>query len=93
METGKYNPLVILGVQTEGDWNGGKRVYINYNQTFGGVTNNNQNVVALRTGQRPNNTEMFIEVGSNGRIFGAGGRGGHGCNGSAKEMDRMEIVR
>ena len=76
------------GTPAEGDWNGGKRVYINYNQTFGGVTNNNQNVVALRTGQFwPNNTEMFIEVGSNGRIFGAGGRGGHGCNGSGEGGD------
>jgi len=71
------------GTPAAGDWNGGKRVYINYNQTFGSVTNNTQSVVALRTGQFwPNNTEMFIEVGPNGKIFGAGGRGGHGCNGA-----------
>ena len=71
------------GTPSAGDWNGGKRVYINYNNTFGGVTNNTQSVVALRTGQFwPNNTEMFIEVGGSGKIFGAGGRGGHGCSGS-----------
>ena len=68
---------------SSGDWNGGKRVYINYNQTFGSITNNTQSVVALRTGQFwPDNTEMFIEVGPNAKIFGAGGRGGHGSNGS-----------
>ena len=73
------------GTPASGDWNGGKRVYINYNQTFGSVTNNTQSVVALRTGQFwPNNTEMLIEVGSNGKIFGAGGRGGHGSNGNSR---------
>ena len=66
-----------------GSWNGGKKVFIHVNQTFGSITDNNRNVVALRTGsQWPNNTEMEIQVGSNGRIFGAGGRGGHGSNGS-----------
>ena len=68
---------------SSGDWNGGKRVYINVNKTFGSITNNTQSVVALRTGQNwPDNTEMIIEVGSSGKIFGAGGRGGHGSNGS-----------
>ena len=68
---------------SSGDWNGGKKVFINVNRTFGSITNNNRNVVALRTGQNwPNNTEMIIEVGSLGKIFGAGGRGGHGSNGS-----------
>ena len=76
------------GTPAAGDWNGGKRVYINYNQTFGGVTNDTQSVVALRTGQFwPDNTEMFIEVGPNGRIFGAGGRGGNGGNGSGEGGD------
>ena len=72
------------GTPAAGDWNGGKRVYINYNSTFGGVTNNTQSVVALRTGQFwPDNTEMFIEVGGSGKIFGAGGRGGHGSGANA----------
>ena len=76
------------GTPAAGDWNGGKRVYINYNNTFGGVTNNTQSVVALRTGQFwPNNTEMFIEVGGSGKIFGAGGRGGHGSTGSGEGGD------
>ena len=66
-----------------GSWNGGKKVFIHVNKTFGSITDNNRNVVALRTGQNwPNNTEMVIEVGSSGKIFGAGGRGGHGSNGS-----------
>ena len=66
-----------------GSWNGGKKVFIHVNQTFGSATSNNRNIVALRTGsQWPNNTEMEIQVGSSGRIFGAGGRGGHGSNGS-----------
>ena len=67
----------------EGDWNGGKRVFINYNNTFGSVSDNTQSVVALRTGQFwPNDTEMVIEVGSNGKLFGAGGRGGNGSSGA-----------
>ena len=76
------------GTPSSGDWNGGKRVYINYNRTFGSVTNNNRSVVALRTGQFwPNNTEMLIEVGPNGKIFGAGGRGGNGSSGSNNGFD------
>jgi len=76
------------GTPAAGDWNGGKKVVINYNGTFGSVTNNTRSVVALRTGQFwPNNTEMVIEVGPNARIFGAGGRGGHGSNGSGKGGD------
>ena len=68
---------------SSGDWNGGKKVFINVNRTFGSITNNTQSVVALRTGQNwPDNTEMIIEVGGSGKIFGAGGRGGHGSNGS-----------
>tara|TARA_B100000963_G_scaffold357292_1_gene379124 strand:+ start:7130 stop:8269 length:1140 start_codon:yes stop_codon:yes gene_type:complete len=68
-----------------GDWNSGKRVFINYNQTFGSVRNTTQSVVALRTGQFwPNDTEMIIEVGPNGKIFGAGGKGGNGSNGSGR---------
>ena len=71
-----------------GGWNGGKKVFIHVNNTFGSVTNNTQSVVALRTGsQWPNNTEMEIQVGSSGRIFGAGGRGGHGSNGSGEGGD------
>ena len=76
------------GTPAAGDWNGGKRVYINYNNTFGGVTNNTQSVVALRTGQFwPDNTEMFIEVGGSGKIFGAGGNGGNGSTGSGEGGD------
>ena len=46
---------------SSGDWNGGKRVYINVNKTFGSITNNTQSVVALRTGQNwTDNTEMII---------------------------------
>ena len=68
-----------------GGWDGGKKVVINYNRRFGSVTNNTRSVVALRTGQFwPNQTEMVIEVGPNARLFGAGGRGGHGSTGSGK---------
>ena len=71
-----------------GSWNGGKKVFIHVNKTFGSITDNNRNVVALRTGQNwPDNTEMVIEVGSSGKIFGAGGRGGHGSNGSGDGGD------
>ena len=45
--SGAEKPIEIeLWRYTESD-NVFKRVYINYNQTFGSVTNNNQNVVAF----------------------------------------------
>ncbi len=59
-------------------WQGGKKVFINVNKSIGGAkasTNSDRNKVALRTGGWPSGTTLQIDIGSSGRIQGAGGNG------------------
>lgn len=58
-------------------WQGGKRIFINVNKTLGGNKDGNMSDVALRTGEWPPGTELQVEIGSNGKILGAGGNGGN----------------
>ena len=60
---------------TASDWQGGKKVFINVNQTIGGKKPS-MNDVALRTGNWPTGTELRVDVGPSGYITGAGGDGG-----------------
>tara|TARA_B100001173_G_scaffold213750_1_gene184515 strand:+ start:1827 stop:2972 length:1146 start_codon:yes stop_codon:yes gene_type:complete len=60
---------------TASDWQGGKKVFINVNQTIGGKKPSMNNV-ALRTGNWPTGTELRVDVGPSGYITGAGGDGG-----------------
>ena len=60
---------------TASDWQGGKKVFINVNQTIGGKKPS-LNDVALRTGNWPTGTELRVDVGPSGYITGAGGDGG-----------------
>ena len=60
---------------TASDWQGGKKVIINVNQTIGGKKPN-INDVALRTGNWPTGTELRVDVGASGYLTGAGGDGG-----------------
>ena len=66
------------------DWQGGKKVIINVNQTIGG-RKPNLNDVALRTGNWPSGTELVVDVGPSGYLTGAGGDGGNasGTGGNA----------
>ena len=57
-------------------WQGGKRIFINVNKTLGGNKDGNMSDVALRTGVWPSGTELQVEIGTNGKILGAGGNGG-----------------
>ncbi len=63
-------------------WQGGKKVFIHVNKFVGGkksgVDDNTKNRVALRTGTWPSNTTLQIDIGSSGRLQGAGGMGGKG---------------
>ena len=62
-------------------WQGGKKVFINVNKSIGGAkasTNSDRNKVALRTGGWPSGTTLQIDIGSSGRIQGAGGNGRQG---------------
>ena len=60
---------------TASDWQGGKKIIINVNQTVGGKQGA-MNDVALRTGNWPTGTELKVDVGASGYLTGAGGDGG-----------------
>ena len=64
----------------------GKYVIARVNKKIGSVkANNDKSKVALRTGSWDANTELEINIGSSGSIYGAGGdagNGGHNCNGN-----------
>ena len=65
------------------DWQGGKRIIIHINKEIGGKRDNNVADVALRTGVWPSGTELQVDVGSSGRLQGAGGNGGRANRGNA----------
>ena len=57
------------------------RVIVNINKTFGSERGST-NRVAVRSGGWGSNCDLEFEIGSNGKIYGAGGNGGNG--GSAR---------
>ena len=66
-------------------WQGGKKILIHVNKSIGGVkasSNSDRNKVALRTGNWPSGTSLQIDIGSSGRIQGAGGNGRQGATNS-----------
>ena len=70
---------------TSSAWQGGKKVFINVNKSLGGAksgSNSDRNKVALRTGNWPSGTSLQIDIGSSGRIQGAGGNGRQGATNS-----------
>tara|TARA_Y100001958_G_C21205263_1_gene531426 strand:+ start:43 stop:1290 length:1248 start_codon:yes stop_codon:yes gene_type:complete len=64
------------------EWDDGKRVIIHVNKEIGGVADNNvpDHDVSLRTGYWPQYTDLRVDVGPSGKIFGAGGHGGSTSN-------------
>ncbi len=71
------NVRVIGGFKGRPSNSGGTQVIIHVNKTFGSE-NSGQNHCALRTGSWDSNTLLQVDVGSSGRIYGAGGDGGNG---------------
>jgi len=74
--TGTFNPGSYN--LTSSSWQGGKKVFIHVNTNVGGVKSSSPtdlNKVALRTGGWPSNTTLQIDIGSSGRLQGAGGNG------------------
>ena len=77
-----YQPTkvkVVGGFRTRPDlnaWEDGKRVIVNVNKTIGGNKDGDAHDVALRTGDWPGGTELQVDIGSSGKILGAGGDGG-----------------
>ena len=67
------------------NWQGGKKIFIHVNKQIGGVkagSDSDKNKVALRTGNWPSGTSLQIDIGSSGRIQGAGGNGRQGATNS-----------
>ena len=61
---------------TSGDWQGGKKIFVNVNQTVGGKKDGDVTDVALRTGVWPSGTELQVDIGASGYLTGSGGNGG-----------------
>ena len=55
----------------------GSKVIIHVNKTIGSAAGNVNNC-AVRTGSFESGTDLTVDVGSSGKIFGAGGNGGNG---------------
>ena len=69
---------VIGGFATRPANSSGTRTRIHINKTIGSATGNVNNC-AVRTGTGWNSgTVLTIEIGSSGKLYGAGGNGGHG---------------
>ena len=73
---------VVGGFRTRPTSTGGIKVFVNVNKKIGSDTNNDTHRAALRTGSWDSGTQLTIDVGGSGKIYGAGGRGGNGTAGS-----------
>ena len=78
--TGKWN--VIGGYKNPNSNSAGTKVKINVNKGIGSqaVGSDGVEICALRTGTWDSNTILSVDVGSSGKIRGAGGDGGSGGN-------------
>ena len=77
---------VIGGFRGRPGESAGTKVRIHVNRTISGGSGAND--CALQTGNGwDNNTDMFIDVGSSGKIYGKGGNGGAGGDGSGPGGD------
>ena len=66
-------------LQELSDGSGETKIIVHVNRKLGGQKSGNAAVCALRTGSGwESDTEMVIDVGNEGRIYGAGGNGGRG---------------
>ena len=80
-EYGKNNVRVVGGYTGRPSSANGKRVIVNVNKKIGSETGGSDRC-ALRTGGwHPGTYSLEIEIGPNGKIYGAGGDGGTGGSG------------
>ena len=71
------NVRVIGGFKSRPSNTSGSQIIIHVNKTFGSEKAN-ANHCALRTGSWDSSTQLQVDVGSSGKIRGAGGNGGNG---------------
>ena len=74
---------VIGGFRSRPSNSSGKQVIIHVNKTIGSEKSGNDHC-ALRTGGWDSNTELSVDIGSSGRLRGAGGNGGNGSRESGQ---------
>ena len=89
LNQGTYN---LTNATTNTSWQGGKKVFINVNNTIGGEKSTSQagrNIVALRTGGWPAGTSLQIDIGSSGRLQGGGGDGRQGVSNSGTPVQAL----
>ena len=68
---------------------GGSKVIIHVNKSFGSTVNASQDTCALKTGTWGAVQSLTIDMGSNGVISGAGGKGGDGDDGNWNRIVRV----
>jgi len=73
----------IGGFRSRPSSSAGTKVYLHVNLTIGSDRSDSRSRCGMRTGNWESNTDLYVDVGSSGEIFGAGGDGGKGrvCDG------------
>ena len=72
------NNITVIG-GFRGKKEAGSKILIHVNKTIGSAKGNQANV-ALRTGTWNSDVVLSVDVGSSGRLYGAGGNGGQGAD-------------
>ena len=72
------NSVTVIG-GFRGKKEAGSKILIHVNKTIGSAKGN-QNRVALRTGNWNSDVVLSVDIGSSGRLYGAGGEGGEGAD-------------
>lgn len=72
------NNITVIG-GFRGKKEAGSKILIHVNKTIGSAKGNQANV-ALRTGNWDSDVVLSVDVGSSGRLYGAGGDGGEGAD-------------
>ena len=76
------NDIVIINPSTVSKKEEGTKITIRVNKKFGSDKSNQQHC-ALRTGTWNNPAQIIVDLGSSAEIYGAGGDGGQGANGTS----------
>ena len=74
------NKIVIINPSTVSKKESGTKIIIRVNKRFGS-NKNSVNHCALRTGTWSNPAAIIVDLGSNAKVYGAGGDGGEGADG------------
>jgi hypothetical protein len=74
--------VVVGGFRGRPSSSGQSKIFINVNRRIGSTKGSSQ-YVAVRTGSWDSGTDLRLEIGPSGRLYGSGGNGGNANSGSA----------